>query len=298
MSPNAVLPPGEEDPSPPPEEPDTPEQVQFEIPEVKPPDAVSKTELGGVSGCLNSTLRWGSIIFIVLTFPISVWFCMRIVREYQRVVILRLGLFTGQAEGPGIFFVIPWTDNFFLVDMRVFTRDIPPQEILTKDSVTVAVDAVVYSRIHDPIRQVKSVAKPNEAIMLLARSVLQNILGTRTLHGILTERKDVSRDISLLINSITNNWGIVVERVEMTDIRLPDEMQRILAAEAESAQEAKAKLIAAHGEQKAAFHLKEASKIMSNSTGALQIRYLQEINNICNKRSKIIVFPLPEKYAK
>jgi len=177
--------------------------------------------------------------------------------------------------------------------------DVPPQEILTKDSVTVSVDAVVYYNIRNPMAAVCNVSDYAKSTKLLASTTLRNILGTKTLSELLSERESIATGLKDMIDSATDPWGIDIERVEVKDVRLPQSLQRAMAAEAEAGREARAKVIAAEGEQKAARALKEASDIISSSPAALQLRYLQTLATISTEKNSTIVFPIPiEMFSK
>jgi len=193
----------------------------------------------------------------------------------------------------GVFFILPCMDNLSLVDLRTVTFDVPPQEILTKDSVTVAVDAVCYFRIFDPVLSVTAVSNAQLSTQLLAQATLRNFLGIRSLGEILSEREAIANELEQTLDAATDPWGIKVERVEIKDVRLPVSLQRAMAAEAEASREAKAKVIAAEGEQKASKALKEAADVISQSSTALQLRYLQTLNSIAAERNSTIIFPLP-----
>jgi len=235
-----------------------------------------------------------SMILIICTFPFSLCVCIRMVQEYERAVIFRLGrLKKGGAVGPGLFFIVPCMDNISVCDLRTVSFDVPPQEILTKDSVTVAVDAVVYYKIREPLAAVCNVQDYAKSTKLLASTTLRTILGTKNLAEILSDREFIAKDILTHLDGATDPWGIQVERVEVKDVRLPQQLQRAMAAEAEAAREARAKVIAAEGEQKASKALKEASDIISESPSALQLRYLQTLSNIAAEKNSTIVFPLP-----
>jgi len=239
-------------------------------------------------------IKFFSVLLLIITFPISIWGCVKVVQEYERAVIFRLGrLKKGGALGPGLFLVNPFIDNCVVVDLRTVSFDVPPQEILTKDSVTVSVDAVVYYKIQDPLNSVCSVANAHQSTKLLASTTLRNILGTRNLSETLSERDSIASGILSLLDHATDPWGIKVERVELKDVRLPQSMQRAMAAEAEASREARAKVIAAEGEQKASRALKEASDIISQSSSALQLRYLQTLSTIAAEKNSTIVFPIP-----
>uniref|UniRef100_L7M0M4 Putative prohibitins and stomatins of the pid superfamily n=1 Tax=Rhipicephalus pulchellus TaxID=72859 RepID=L7M0M4_RHIPC len=253
----------------------------------------------GSNGVCTFLLTAISIFFIVLTFPLSLLMCIKIVQEYERAVIFRLGrLVKGGARGPGLFFIIPCIDNYTKVDLRTVSFDVPPQEILTKDSVTVAVDAVVYYRIQNATVAVTNVEDYGRSTRLLAATTLRNVLGTKSLSEILSEREAISHTMQANLDEATDAWGVKVERVEIKDVRLPVQMQRAMAAEAEAAREARAKVIAAEGEQRAARSLKEAADVISESGPALQLRYLQTLTSIAAEKNSTIVFPLPMELLK
>lgn len=254
-------------------------------------DAGDSSVCGSCAAGLIWVMSW---ILIACTFPFSLCFCIKMVQEYERAVIFRLGrVKRGGAVGPGLFFIVPCMDQISVCDLRTVSFDVPPQEILTKDSVTVAVDAVVYYKIAQPMSAVINVADYSSSTKLLASTTLRNILGTKNLSEILSDREHIAHDILGQLDSATDSWGIKVERVEVKDVRLPQQLQRAMAAEAEASREARAKVIAAEGEQKAARALKEASDIISESPAALQLRYLQTLTNISAEKNSTIIFPLP-----
>ncbi|XP_051738245.1 stomatin [Ctenopharyngodon idella] len=245
------------------------------------------------SGFCGYLLTFFSFIFVFLTFPVSVWFCMKIVQEYERAVIFRLGRLLGGAKGPGLFWIIPCVDTFRKVDLRTVSFDIPPQEVLTKDSVTIMVDAVVYYRIFNPTVSITKVENANHATKMLAQTTLRNMLGTKSLADILKDREEMSDQMEAVLYAASKNWGIKVERVELKDVKLPTSLQRAMAAEAEATRDARAKVIAAEGEMKASRALKEAANVLSESPSALQLRYMQTLTEIASERNSTIVFPLP-----
>ncbi|CAD5115123.1 DgyrCDS4129 [Dimorphilus gyrociliatus] len=248
---------------------------------------------GDDSGCCGIILKVISLVLIVITFPISICMTLKIVQEYERAVMFRLGRVLPGARGPGIFFIIPCLDNFVKVDLRTVSFDVPPQEILTKDSVTVAVDAVVYYRISNPMISVVNVEDCSRSTRLLSQTTLRNILGTKTLSDILSERETVATNMQSVLDEGTDPWGVKVERVEIKDVRLPVQLQRAMAAEAEATRDARAKVIAAEGEQNASRALKEAADVISEASGALQLRYLQTLTQISAEKNSTIIFPLP-----
>ncbi|XP_039362728.1 stomatin [Mauremys reevesii] len=257
------------------------------------PDTFSEETNTGLGVC-GWLLVIVSFFFVVITFPISIWLCIKIIKEYERAIIFRLGrIGRGGAKGPGLFFILPCTDSFIKVDMRTISFDIPPQEILTKDSVTVNVDGVVYYKVQNATLAVANITNADSATRLLAQTTLRNVLGTKNLSQILSDREEIAHSMQVTLDEATDEWGIKVERVEIKDVKLPVQLQRAMAAEAEAAREARAKVIAAEGEMNASRALKEASIVISESPAALQLRYLQTLTTIAAEKNSTIVFPLP-----
>jgi len=235
-----------------------------------------------------------SIFLIIITVPFSLCLCVKVVTEYERAVIFRLGrLRKGGSKGPGIFTVIPCIDTYRCVDLRTVSFDVPPQEILSRDSVTVTVDAVIFFEIVDAEQALCAVDDYSHSTRLLAATTLRNVLGTKNLAEILSERETISHIMQSSLDDATDPWGVKVERVEIKDVRLPVQLQRAMAAEAEAAREARAKVIAAEGEQKASHALKEAAMVIQESSSALQLRYLQTLNSIAAEHNSTIIFPMP-----
>ncbi|KAI5617720.1 hypothetical protein C0J50_22724, partial [Silurus asotus] len=258
-------------------------------------DVGRSKSLGFCGLCLTAL----SFLLILITFPISIWFCLKIVKEYERAVIFRLGRLLGGAKGPGIFWILPCVDTFRKVDLRTVSFNIPPQElsifqfVLTKDSVTIMVDGVVYYRVFNPTMSITKVEDANLATQMLAQTTLRNMLGTKSLADILRDREEMAEQMEEVLYSASKNWGIKLERVELKDVKLPQTLQRAMAAEAEATREARAKVIAAEGEMKASCALKEAADVMSESPAALQLRYLQTLAEIATERNSTVVFPIP-----
>ncbi|XP_050793282.1 stomatin-like protein 3 [Gopherus flavomarginatus] len=235
-----------------------------------------------------------SFLFVLITFPFSIWMCLKIVKEYERAVVFRLGrIVSKRAKGPGLILVLPCTDVFARVDLRTVTSNIPLQEILTKDSVTTQVDGVVYYKIHSAICSVANVTDVHLATNLLAQTTLRNVLGTQSLSQILSGREEIAHNIQSILDNATGKWGIQVARVEIKDVRIPMEMQRAMAAEAEATRDARAQIIAAEGERNASEALKQASMVLVESPSALQLRYLQTLTTLATEKNSTIVFPLP-----
>jgi len=235
-----------------------------------------------------------SVMMILATLPLSLIFTVKVVQEYERAVIFRLGrLLTGGARGPGVFFIIPCVDIYEKIDMRTATYEIPPQEILTKDSVTVFVNAIMYYKVRDATCAVANVDDYSGSARLLAATTLRNVLGTKNLGDILAERESIAQEMQELLHEATDPWGVTVERVEVKDVRVPEQLMRAMAAEAEAAREARAKVIAAEGEHKASRALRQAAEVIMENPAALQLRYLQTLNSISVENNSTIVFPVP-----
>merc|ERR1711971_1288981 len=245
----------------------------------------------GVCGWILFGISW---LIVFVTLPFSLCVLIKVVQEYERAVIFRLGrLLEGGAKGPGIFFVLPCIESYQKVDLRTITLGVPPQEVLTRDSVTVSVDAVVYYRVSNATVSVANVENAHHSTRLLAQTSLRNILGTKSLHEILSDRESISNSMQNALDEATEPWGIKVERVEIKDARLPEQLQRAMAAEAEASREARAKVIAADGEKRASNALREASNVIEESPSALQLRYLQTLSSIAAEKNSTIIFPVP-----
>jgi len=246
------------------------------------------------NGCMGALISFFSYFLVFLTFPVSIWFCVKVVQEYERAVIFRLGrLVSGGAKGPGLFFIVPCIDTYICVDLRTGAFDVPPQEILTRDSVTVTVDAVVYYQVKNPLAAVCNNDNYNRSTRLLAATTLRNVLGTKNLSEILSDRESIGDTLHQMLDRATDPWGVHVDRVEIKDVTIPQNMQRSMAAEAEATRDARAKVIAAEGEQKSSHALKVAADVIAESPAALQLRYLQTLNAISAEKNSTIIFPLP-----
>ncbi|GAA35373.2 mechanosensory protein 2 [Clonorchis sinensis] len=258
----------------------------------KPPSDSEKDQMVWTTNFLAAL----SIFLIVVTFPFSLIYCIRIVAEYERAVVLRMGNLIPKGrgtKGPGLFFILPCIDSVRKVDLRTVTFAIPPQELLTRDSVTVSVDAVVYYRVLNPVASVLNIEDAARSTRLLAQTTIRNVLGTKDLAQILMDRDEISTAMQSSLDATTDAWGVKVERVEIKDVRLPLQLQRAMAAEAEAAREARAKVIAAVGEQEAARSLKKAARIIATSPMAFQLRYLQTLCAISAEKNSTIFFPVP-----
>ena len=216
----------------------------------------------------------------------------RVLNEYERMVIFRLGRLTPY-RGPGVIFIIPIVERPVRIDLRTVTLDIPPQDVITRDNVTVKVSAVLYFRVVDPSRAVTEVADYLFATLQLAQTTLRSVGGQSELDDLLSQREKLNARIQEIIDSQTEPWGIKVTLVEIKNIDLPQDMQRAIAAQAEAERERRAKVIAAEGEFQAAQRLADAADIMGRSPITLQLRYLQTLGEIATEHNSTTLFPVP-----
>jgi len=232
--------------------------------------------------------------FFAILFLLVVVRSIRIVNEYERGVLFRLGrVDPANTKDPGVRIIWPIIDRMYKVDLRTVTLDVPPQEVITKDNVTIKVNAVVYFNVMNPVDAVIKIANHFTATSLYAQTTLRNILGQHELDEILAEREKIGQALQHIIDEATDAWGVKVSAVEIKDIELPEEMRRAMAKQAEAERERRAKIIAAEGEHQAAQKLHEAAVILEQTTGALQLRYLQTLVEIGVEKNTTIVFPLP-----
>src|ERR671919_178743 len=229
------------------------------------------------------------IAFFVLIFLGS---AIRILREYERGVIFRLGRLIAQ-KGPGLILLIPVVDRMVRVDLRTVTLNIPPQEVITRDNVPARVNAVAYFRVIDPNRSITEVENFLLATSQIAQTTLRSVLGKAELDALLAERERLNTELQQIIDDQTEPWGIKVTTVEVKDVELPAEMQRAIARQAEAERERRAKIINADGEFQAAEKLSDAADIMSKNPATLQLRYLQTLLELGVNQNSTIVFPLP-----
>ncbi|RLI03735.1 slipin family protein [Candidatus Bathyarchaeota archaeon] len=232
-----------------------------------------------------SLFTWIILIIFALIFLSS---SLRIVKEYERAVIFRLGRLLG-AKGPGLFFRIPIVDVFRVVDLRVITFDVPKQRIITKDNVTVDVDAVVYYRVFDPIKAVIAVENYIYATNLLSQTTLRDVIGQVELDDLLTKREELGKRLTEIIDAATDPWGIKVAQVAIKDVSLPIEMQRAIAKQAEAERERRSRIIMAEGEYQAATKMAQAAKMYQDNPMGLRLRELQTLTEIARERNMIVV---------
>jgi len=229
---------------------------------------------------------------VALIIVILLALAIRILREYQRGVIFRLGRLIAQ-KGPGLILLIPVIDRMVRVDLRTVTLDVPPQEVITRDNVTVRVNAVAYFRVVDPNRAITEVEDFLLATSQISQLTLRSVLGKAELDSLLAERERLNSELQQIIDDQTEPWGIKVTTVEVKDVELPADMQRVIARQAEAERERRAKIINADGEFQAAEKLSDAANIISQNPATLQLRYLQTLLEIGVNQNSTVVFPLP-----
>jgi regulator of protease activity HflC (stomatin/prohibitin superfamily) len=232
------------------------------------------------------------IIIIVVAVLLLISLSVRVVSEYERGVIFRLGRLIG-AKGPGLFFIIPFVDRMVKVDLRVVTMDVPSQEVITKDNVTVRVNAVIYFRVVDPEASVVKVLDHIRATSQISQTTLRNVLGQSELDELLANREKLNQTLQSIIDEHTDPWGIKVSTVEIKEVELPETMRRSMAAQAEAERERRAKIIHAEGEFQASEKLAEAAVIIAKEPVTLQLRYLQTLTEIASEKNSTLIFPIP-----
>jgi len=237
-------------------------------------------------------MNWMVYIVIAMAVIILISNSVKVVQEYVRGAVFRLGRYVG-LRGPGLVFLIPFVERMRRVDLRVITMDVPRQECMTVDNVTVSVDAVVYFRVVDPAKAILKVNDYIKATHLLAQTTLRNVVGQSELDELLAHRDQLNEKIQTIVDEGTDPWGIKVSMVETKEVELPEGMQRAMAAQAEAERERRAKVVHAEGEYQASEKLAQAAKVISTQPAALQLRYLQTLSNIATDRSNTILFPLP-----
>jgi regulator of protease activity HflC (stomatin/prohibitin superfamily) len=230
------------------------------------------------------------IVFLLVLYVIA---AVKVVREYERGIIFRLGRLLPEPKGPGLFFLIPIVDRMVKVDLRTITLNIPPQEVITKDNVPVRVNAVAYFRIVSPKDAIVQVENFMVATSQIAQTTLRSVLGQHVLDELLSEREKINSILQAIIDEATGPWGIKVSIVEVKDVEIPSTMQRAMARQAEAERERRAKIINAEGEFQAAERLKDAALVIEEHPTALQLRYLQTILEVGAANSSTIIFPAP-----
>jgi len=242
----------------------------------------------------GSLLTFGLIILAVF-FVASA--AIKVLQEYERGVIFRLGRLIGP-KGPGLFFLIPIVDRMVKVDLRVITLDIPSQEAITRDNVTVKVNAVAYFRVVDPSRAIVAVEDFRRATWQIAQTSLRSVLGQSDLDELLIHRDEINQKLQTIIDQQTEPWGIKVSIVEVKDVELPDSLKRAMARQAEAEREKRAKIINAEGEFVSSVQLTQAAKVMAQQPLTMQLRYLHTLQEIAAEKNSTIIFPVPIEFIK
>ncbi len=228
------------------------------------------------------------VMFVVFILASAV----RIVNEYERGVIFRLGRVQGSAKGPGLFFLIPIVDRMVKIDLRTVAMNVPPQEVITRDNVPARVDAVIYFRVVDPNRSVIEVENYVLATSQISQTTLRSVLGQKDLDDLLTNREAINEELQTIIDEHTEPWGVKVSAVEVKDVEIPQQMQRAMARQAESERERRAKIINAEGEYQASQRLRQAAERLETPT-ALQLRLFQTLAEISSEQSSTLIVPVP-----
>jgi regulator of protease activity HflC (stomatin/prohibitin superfamily) len=232
------------------------------------------------------------VALVVIIVLMVVFSAIRVVQQYERGVIFVLGKLTG-AKGPGIFLVPPFITRMIKVDLRVVTLTVPPQEVISRDNVTIKVTAVVYFYVVDPVAAVVNVVNYMQATTQIGQTTLRNVLGQSELDELLSQRNKINRELQTIIDESTERWGVKVTAVEIKDVELPASMQRAMAKQAEAEREKRAKIIHAEGELQASAQLAQAAQVIGSQPATLQLRYLQTLTEIAVEKNSTIIFPLP-----
>ncbi|MUM65286.1 slipin family protein [Acidianus infernus] len=238
---------------------------------------------------MDTSLIIGLILLLIIIL-IFVGMSLRQVKEWERAVVLRLGRILG-VKGPGIIFLIPFIDRPVIVDLRIVTVDIPPQTIITKDNVTISIDAVVYYKVLDPIKAVSMVYDYRSAVLNISQTSLRDIVGQMELDEVLSKREEINKKLQEILDNYTEAWGIKVTAVTVRDIKLSQDLLSAMARQAEAERQRRARVILSEGERQASTILAEASQAYKNNPAALQLRFLETLSDISQKGGLIIVVP-------
>jgi regulator of protease activity HflC (stomatin/prohibitin superfamily) len=241
-----------------------------------------------VAGIVPFIVLFGAVLFVLFLLGSAV----RIVQEYERGVIFRLGRVQGTAKGPGLFFLIPVVDRMIKVDLRTVTLDVPPQDLITRDNVPARVNAVVYFRVVDPNKSVIEVENYVLATSQISQTTLRSVLGQKDLDDMLTDRESINEELQTIIDQQTDPWGIKVSVVEVKDVEIPQGMQRSMAGQAQAERERRAKIISAEGEYQASQRLHDAAERLGSPT-ALQLRLFQTLTEISSENNSTVILPVP-----
>jgi regulator of protease activity HflC (stomatin/prohibitin superfamily) len=235
-----------------------------------------------------------TVLFVVVALiALLVAGSVRMVQQYQRGVVLRFGRLLPEVRQPGLRLMIPVADRMVKVPVQTIVLDVPPQGAITKDNVTLSVDAVVYFRVTDPVKAVVNVENYLGAISQVARTSLRSVIGRADLDTMLSDREQVNAELRAVIDTPTDEWGVTVDRVEIKDIALPEGMRRAMAHQAEAERDRRARVIAADGEFQASARLADAARVMADTPGAMQLRLLQTVTDVTSEQNSTLVMPLP-----
>ena len=235
---------------------------------------------------------WVAVIAVIVLLFLVLPAALKVVAQYERGVVLRLGRYVGIKE-PGLRLIVPFIDRMWKVDTRIVTMDVPAQEVITRDNVTIKVDAVVYLRVINADDAVLKVADYVKATSLISQTTLRSVLGQHELDEILGQRDKLNAMLQKIVDEQTDPWGVKVSTVEVKDVLLPESMQRAMAAQAEAERDRRAKIVHAEGESQAAEKLAQAAGVLSSQPAALQLRYLGVLKEIATERTNLVIFPLP-----
>ena len=259
-------------------------------PNLEPPRVESE---GGTAALIRWLLTVFSFILLIPPWGFIVWFyAVKIVQEYERGVIFRMGRLIG-AKGPGLFVILPIVDNMVKMDLRTVTMDVPTQDVITRDNVTIKVNAVAYFNVVDPVRSVVSIENHIVGTSQIAQTTLRSILGQVDLDDLLSKRDEINQRLQQVIDETTNPWGVKVTVVEVKQVELPETMRRAMARQAEAERDRRAKVIHAHGEFEAAETLGQAAEVLERHPAAMQLRVLSVMAEITSERTSTLIFPLP-----
>jgi len=277
------------------------EEGKLDIIEARDTDFQSVAEMAsnaqGTEGpceMIITAIAW----LIVAVIPIFWFFLFRTVTDYERALIFRLGKVEGGIRGPGLFIINPLLDVIRIVDQRIETVNLIPQDMMTKDSVTIRVDGIVYTKVIDPVKAILEINDFRYASKMFSATSLRAVVGSVTLETMLTQREGLNKRLKQIIEGECRIWGVTVPAVEIKDVILPPNMQRAMAAEAETERERRAKKISSLGEVEAAQNLANAANTIAAAPGALQLRYLHTLKNISVEKNSTIIFPLPMELMK
>ena len=240
------------------------------------------------AGIVPFIVLFGAVLFVIFLLGSAV----RILKEYERGVIFRLGRVQGQAKGPGLIFLIPIVDKMVRVGLRIVSLAVPPQEVITRDNVPARVDAVIYFRVIDPNKSVLEVENYALATSQISQTTLRSVLGQKDLDDLLTNREAINQELQVIIDEHTEPWGVKVSAVEVKDVEIPKGMQRAMARQAESERERRAKIISAEGEYQASQRLHDAAERLESPT-ALQLRLFQTLTEISSENNSTVILPVP-----